>query len=172
MKKPEYVEFQDDSADELPQAWLGLIGLATSACPDFPLSDKTVANIKDGLMSRIRTSNLTPTVRDHQIILKDAEWQIVSPKLQVKVLRNDGITMSWLLKMSAGTTLSAHSHDDLDEECLVMQGSIRLDGKTLFEGDYTVAVKGTTHQDVYSETGCILFLKSPASHQKDLMALC
>jgi quercetin dioxygenase-like cupin family protein len=80
--------------------------------------------------------------------------------------------MSWLLKMSADTTLSAHSHDDFDEECLVMQGSIRLGGKTLFEGDYTVAVKGTTHQDVYSETGCVLFLKSPASHEKDLMALC
>jgi hypothetical protein len=169
--KNKMTQDQHDSALLTPE-WLGLLGVASSVSPDLSLDDHSIGQIKSALMSRIRASNSTNTEQQHQIILKDAEWRIITPKIHVKVLRNDGVTMSWLLKLLADTKLAAHAHNDCDEECLVMEGAIRLDGKTLTAGDYTVARAGTEHLDIYSEQGCLLFLKSPATHEAGLAALC
>jgi hypothetical protein len=156
----------------LTPEWLGLLGVANSVSADAPLNEEDITQIKTSLMSRIRAGKPQAKMQEHQIISKDADWQIITPKIHVKVLRNDGVTMSWLLKLLADTRLAAHAHTDCDEECLVMEGAIRLDGKILTAGDYTVAKQGTDHFDVYSEQGCLLFLKSPASHESGLTSLC
>lgn len=162
---------QEEEIDALSPAWVGLFAVATSVSPDNSFDDKTLAAIKNNLLKKIRVASPKAAAPDHQIILKDADWKILSPKLQVKVLWNDGINMSWLLRMLPGTTIPAHVHDGYDEECLVMEGSVRLDGKTLNAGDYTVAVRGSDHYDIYSKNGCVLFLKSPASHEETLPTL-
>lgn len=158
----------EDDKEVLPSAWLGVLGVATSVSADSALDDKTVARVKTSLMERVRNSNAKFAFSDHEVVLKDAQWQSATPRIHYKVLRNDGVTLSWLLKLLPGTTLPAHAHADCDEECLVMEGSLRLDGKLLNAGDYTVASKGTKHRDIYSELGCVAFLKSPSASEHGL----
>jgi len=161
-------KLNEDDKEVLPSAWLGLLGVATSVSSDSALDDKTVARIKTDLMERVRNSSAKFEFSEHHVVLNDAPWQSATPKIHFKVLRDDGVTMSWLLKLLPGTTLPAHVHSDCDEECLVMEGSFRLDGKTLYPGDYTVASQGTGHRDIYTEHGCVVFLKSPSSSGHEL----
>jgi hypothetical protein len=37
-----------------------------------------------------------------------------------------------------------------------------LNGKHYSVGDYQLAAAGSTHDDVYSETGCVLYVRSPS----------
>jgi anti-sigma factor ChrR (cupin superfamily) len=165
-------DFERQESAPLSPEWLGLLGVASSVGSGAPLDDDTVARIKTQLMSRIRAASAQAAPPPHRIVLKDAQWQVITQKIQVKVLRNDGDTMSWLLKLMPDTALPAHPHTDCDEECLVMDGSVRIDGELLRAGDYTVAARGTEHHSVYSEAGCTLYLRSPASHEAQLALLC
>lgn len=126
-----------------------------------------LAATKDAVLARIRSGE--PAA--HEKILRDDAWQSVHPQIHVKVLRNDGAILSWLLRLLPDTGLPAHTHDDGDEECMVLEGSVRLDGVWFHAGDYTLAVRGSAHRDVYSATGCVLFLKSPATLARRLRLL-
>ena len=177
--------FIDDDMAVLAPAWSGLLGVGMGGKPDMSFDNIALAQMKSALLQRVRAaaeatteptaaapSTMESSAPEHQIILNNAEWQVISPKIQVKVLRNDGIAMSWLLKLAANTRFPAHAHSDFDVECLVLEGSLRLDGKTLHVGDYTVGRQGSEHADVYTEAGCVVFLKSPAAHQAGLARLC
>ena len=152
----------------LSPQWMSLLAVGTSITPDSTLEDHTVLQVKRNLMDRVRESRASNTISEHPIIHRDEQWKAATPNIHFKVLRNDGITMSWLLKLLPGTTLPAHVHDDGDEESLVMEGSLRLDGKMLYPGDYTVARQGSGHRDIYSEHGCVVFLTSRNSSEHKL----
>ncbi len=144
----------------LSPAWVGALALALDAgASGANADDSELATIKSGLMARIRASRAPGHFR-----LLDADgWYLVDPQVQVKALRNDGTTLSWLVKMQPGARFPAHAHADGDEECLVVQGSVVIDGHLFHTGDYTMASRGSDHREVFSEEGCILFLKSPSS---------
>jgi anti-sigma factor ChrR (cupin superfamily) len=159
---------KSDAANPLSTEWMSLLAIGTSLTPDSTLDDQTVMQVKRALMDRVRESRASTAVSEHPIIHRDEQWKSATPNIHFKVLRNDGVTMSWLLKLLPGTTLPAHAHDGGDEESLVMEGSLRLDGKMLYPGDYTVARKSSGHHDIYSEQGCVVFLTSRGSSEDKL----
>ena len=62
-----------------------------------------------------------------------------------------------LVRMPPKTTYPAHVHRNA-EQCLVLEGSVTADGVTAYAGDFTYMPKGSRHQPLYSEEGCLLLI--------------
>ncbi|WP_347989367.1 cupin domain-containing protein [Methylomonas sp. AM2-LC] len=87
------------------------------------------------------------------------DWQPVVEGIQKKVLWNDGIRESGFYRLQAGAKFISHAHP-LEEECLVVQGEVFLDDSLLCSGDYQLAPQGTQHDEVYTDVGALLFVRS------------
>jgi quercetin dioxygenase-like cupin family protein len=152
----------------LPPAWTGQLAqhLHTSA----GLSPEAGERIKRSLMQKISALPL-PNTSEAQVrnIRLPEGWVQLSKRMQVKVLNDDGVHLSWLLKLLPGGSLPAHDHADGAEECMVLEGSLRLNGELFKAGDYQIALPGSVHHEVASDEGSLVFLRSPASRRKDLM---
>jgi Anti-sigma factor len=62
-----------------------------------------------------------------------------------------------LLRMEPGASYPAHHHVGV-EQCLVLEGTVRLGDIALESGDFEFATVGTNHGVVQTDTGCILLL--------------
>jgi anti-sigma factor ChrR (cupin superfamily) len=153
----------------LNPAWTGQIAQALRAEPS--LSPQASERIKTALMARIATARPSATADDHHIhnVRRDEGWHSLGKRMQVKVLHDDGTSLSWLLKLLPGGGLPVHDHADGAEECMVLEGSVRINGEVFSAGDYQIALPGSVHQEVFSDAGSLIYLRSPSSRRKDLM---
>jgi anti-sigma factor ChrR (cupin superfamily) len=160
----------------LSAAWVGRFAQALQLPQDSTLSPSAASAIKARLMQRIGApeagaaqpapaAELQGTVVS---IMREDAWVSLSKKIQVKVLHDDGTTLSWLLRLLPGGRLPQHDHADGLEECLVLEGQLRINGAAFGTGDYQIAHAGSVHYEVASDTGALVFLKSPSSRRKDL----
>jgi anti-sigma factor ChrR (cupin superfamily) len=145
----------------LSPEWSGQ--LAQSLRTEHALSPEASARIKQSLMQKISESALVHNVR------RDDGWVNLGKRVQAKVLHDDGTSLSWLLKLLPGGGLPQHDHADGAEECMVLEGQLRLNGVDFFAGDYQIALPGSVHHEVSSEQGSLVYLRSPSSRRKDLM---
>jgi anti-sigma factor ChrR (cupin superfamily) len=162
----------------LSDAWVGTLAQGLHLAPDSVLSPTSAIAIKARLMQRIGAPPATQAnantgsgaLADGKVvsILRDEAWVSLSKKIQVKVLHDDGSTLSWLLRLLPGGRLPQHDHADGLEECLVLEGQLRINGDMFGTGDYQIAHPGSVHFEVASDTGALVFLKSPSSRRKDL----
>lgn len=67
---------------------------------------------------------------------------------------------SFLLRLDAGARLPAHDHPRCDEHCVVVEGSVRLGDVEVSRGDYHVAYAGSSHGELVSDHGAILYLRT------------
>jgi anti-sigma factor ChrR (cupin superfamily) len=93
----------------------------------------------------------------------EGEWVSLLNGVELKLLRQDDQSRSFLLRMAAGTRIPPHEHP-LDEECLVLEGDATLNGILCRAGDYHLAPQGKPHDWLTSETGCLLFIRGAADH--------
>lgn len=114
--------------------------------------------IRARVLSRVAADPAAPKMTD--IRLADG-WQPFGDEARMKVLHDDGETMSWLVQLPAGSSLPGHDHEGA-EECLVVSGDLWLDGERFGPGDYQYAAAGTRHHEVRSEGGCLLLVRSPS----------
>jgi anti-sigma factor ChrR (cupin superfamily) len=149
-------------------AWAGQIAQALRSEPS--LSPQASKRIKTALMARIATAR-PEAVANQNIhnVRRNEGWHPLGKRLQVKVLHDDGTSLSWLVKLLPGGGLPVHDHADGAEECMVLEGSLRINGEVFGAGDYQIALPGSVHQEVFSDTGCLIYLRSPSSRRKDLM---
>jgi anti-sigma factor ChrR (cupin superfamily) len=156
----------------LHPAWVGLVAQHLPVSDDNVLSAQATAAIKQKIMHRIGTSadsNVSTADGSIKNSMRDSDWKVLTKSLHVKLLHDDGKTISWLLKLLPGGCLPQHDHADGVEECMVIEGELKINGEPFKSGDYQVAYPGSIHHEVASATGAVLFLKSPASRKKDLM---
>jgi anti-sigma factor ChrR (cupin superfamily) len=153
----------------LNPAWTGQ--LAQSMRPSNGLSEQARERIKRQVMQSISASPAASELDEPNIrnVRREEGWQPLGKRMQVKVLHDDGRTLSWLLKLLPGGGLPVHDHADGAEECMVMEGSLRINGVEFQAGDYQIALPGSQHDEVFSETGSLVYLRSPSSRRKDLM---
>ena len=86
-------------------------------------------------------------------------WADLAPKVRGKRVYTDGVAESWLIRLEAGAHAPSHDHP-AEEECLVLEGSIRyLEGSTLHAGDYEMVRPGAHHSELVSDTGALLYLR-------------
>jgi len=108
-----------------------------------------------GLMARVRSAR----VGFHTVHARDGEWLGLVRGVELKLLREDADSRSFLVRMAPGSELPAHPHP-ADEECLVLEGDVTLAGVVCRAGDYQLAPAGRDHDVVRSEGGCVLFVRA------------
>ena len=139
--------------DPIPREFEAYLVGAMQAPADAPLSPIDIATIRERLHRRIRASTAITTVQP-----EDGDWQPFSPKVTIKILRRDVHTQSYLLKLEPGAVLLPHVHGQ-DEECMVLEGEVRIGDLVVRQGAYHLAPKGIAHEPIRSEAGALLFLR-------------
>jgi quercetin dioxygenase-like cupin family protein len=110
---------------------------------------------------RARLMQSLPGGRRPRVTAHEEGWTHFAPAIELKALRQDGTQRSWLLRLGPGTELPDHEHPEGDEECLVLEGSLAIDGRLLRAGDYQLVPRGVRHGRMRSDEGCVLFIRSP-----------
>ncbi len=160
-----------DSPDVLGAAWVGALAQGLQVPADGALSAQAAQSIKARIMQRIAVTPVEPSpdsTAQVQSILRDEGWVSLGKKIQVKVLHDDGTTLSWLLRLLPGGRLPEHDHADGKEECMVLEGTLMINGQQFVGGDYQIAHPGSVHYEVASSEGALVFLKSPSARRKSL----
>lgn len=111
-----------------------------------------------GLRARVlqRAANARPvTLRENE------GWTAFAPGIEIKQLLIDrqAGTRSVLLRAAPGARLPAHPHHGY-EECLVLQGEVRIGELTLRPGDYHCMPAGSIHPEVSTGSGALVYLRS------------
>lgn len=114
--------------------------------------------IRDRLLARVRADacgSASETIR-----ATDDRWITIGPKLRLRVLHHDRTQaqVSFLLQMAPGAVVPAHEHE-MDEECIVVDGEVRIGDLTLTAGDFHLARKGHPHGVMTSAKGSTLYLR-------------
>lgn len=92
----------------------------------------------------------------------EGEWvESGLPGMQIKFLYFEPATErhTVLVRMAPGTHYPSHRHNGT-EECLVIEGELRVDDDCLAPGDYIVNQDGSIHKKTWSDTGCVLLLST------------
>jgi anti-sigma factor ChrR (cupin superfamily) len=146
----------------LDDALIGRMAEAmTPAHPDRATAERMRARLLVAARAARPGATAYPThgAAEHLTIRADAgEWIRVAPGVRMKLLREDDMTRSYLLRMRAGAALPAHDHD-LDEECMVLEGDVWLGEVHARAGDFHLARRDLAHGEIRSEAGCLLFLR-------------
>jgi quercetin dioxygenase-like cupin family protein len=61
--------------------------------------------------------------------------------------------------MEPGSRVPVHSHTQ-EEHCLVLEGEVNIGEHVMRSGDWHIARTGSTHEDFWSKTGCLLFIRA------------
>jgi quercetin dioxygenase-like cupin family protein len=123
--------------------------------PEMPADSARARSIRRRLMERVADADDT-----HLTIADDeGEWQPFLEGVWIKVLREQGGVLSYLLRLEPGARLPPHRHP-LDEECIVIEGSLRVGTRTgIGRGSYHLAHGGALHATIRTETGATIFLR-------------
>jgi quercetin dioxygenase-like cupin family protein len=131
------------------------------AVEDLLLSSPAVAppaGLEARLFEKIsQPRDPAPTLKSETKITRADEgtWRDQSPGVQVKFLKGK---KTLLVKMEAGATFPTHAHH-FDEQCIVMEGSIQdSEGNIARAGDFVFMVKGSTHPNIFTETGALFLV--------------
>ncbi|MBI5719806.1 MAG: cupin domain-containing protein [Burkholderiales bacterium] len=117
------------------------------------------ARVKRRVLRRIAAES-TPR---HLTLPAGAEgtWQAFAPGVTMKVLHQAGDTLSYLLRLQPGASLPAHRHPQ-DEECLVLEGEMRIGELVIGPGGYHLGRRGVLHDELSSPGGALIFLRGAA----------
>ena len=90
----------------------------------------------------------------------EGEWFAISDKISIKILHQDfeSKIQSALWRLKPGAVIPGHRHHH-DEECLVMEGDIRIGQHKLSSGDFHLMHGGSYHPDLVSDHGALLYLR-------------
>lgn len=91
----------------------------------------------------------------------EGEWVNVLQGVDLKLLRQDDMSRSFLLRLMPGARVPPHDHA-LDEESLVLEGDATINGVLCLVGDYHMAPRNKPHGWISSENGCLLFIRGAA----------
>jgi anti-sigma factor ChrR (cupin superfamily) len=114
----------------------------------------TVARIREQLFQRVHAP-----AGDYLFVHShEGKWIRLLKGVELKVLRQDRDSRSYLLRLAAGARIPAHAHG-LDEESLVLEGDATINGVLCRSGDYHFAPQGKPHGTISSQAGCLLFVR-------------
>jgi anti-sigma factor ChrR (cupin superfamily) len=126
------------------------------AVPGAPLSAERNAAVKDRVVRRVRADRAAHvTVR-----AGEGEWQPMGPLVDRRVLADDGVTRTFIMRLQPGAKRPSHSHAAL-EVSYVLEGTVRYGSLELKAGDYHEAAPGSVHEGVSSDTGALILIRAP-----------
>lgn len=126
------------------------------------------AGARQKLLARIAAeAQPAPDAARQFLNLRAAEgrWHEFGAGLEVKQLFKDRAqsTVTYLLKFAPGAELPPHHHPGA-EQCYVLAGDLYTNKLRLGPGDFHVALPGTTHETISSESGALVLIVAPADN--------
>lgn len=134
--------------DELDDALAGRLGAALA--PIAPPTGRREA-LRARALSAVRPSPLT-------VRAGEPGWEPLLAGIERKTLSRDGAGHAFLLRFAPGAVLPSHPHR-ADEECVVVSGEVTMGELTLGPGDYRLERAGSTHVEVRSAAGAVVFIR-------------
>jgi quercetin dioxygenase-like cupin family protein len=129
--------------------------LLEAIAPISPSAERTAA-LRARLLRRVNEHE----PRFVTVRTTEGTWLPLAPKVAVKILDDDGAMQAFLLRLDPGATLAAHDNPDADEQCVVLEGTVRLGDVEASAGDYHLAPAGSRHGMLETATGCLLFIRT------------
>jgi anti-sigma factor ChrR (cupin superfamily) len=131
-----------------------LVAAQAGLLPDLPMAPEVAGRLRATLMARLPTPTMRVTRAD------EGDWRLVLPGVRVKRLRGDARdgTETNLWRLAPGAQLPPHAHA-IDEECLVLEGSVVQRGIEYHAGDFLLAPVGLTHAVFESPRGALLLIR-------------
>ncbi|MDJ0626676.1 MAG: cupin domain-containing protein [Rhodobacter sp.] len=115
------------------------------------------AGLWDRISDRVDDAISAPETHTHR---RDAGiWEPLGPGIERKVVHTDRAagTLSYFVRMQGGATLPIHTHE-MDEQCILLEGRLRI-GDLVFEpGDFQLAHAGGKHVPIHAQTDCLFFI--------------
>ena len=113
-------------------------------------------SLRDRLMARIAAEPRKP---DHSGVVvvraNESGWMPgPAPGVDIRLLHKQ---RTMLVRLAPGARVPVHHHD-LSEQCLVIEGTVTDGETTVSAGDYVFMPAGTTHSELWSETGCTFLI--------------
>jgi quercetin dioxygenase-like cupin family protein len=138
-----------------------IAALAVATPPEAP-SPEATNRIREALFQRVHAPGPDYLfVHSHQ-----GEWISLLPGVELKLLRDDTDSRSFLLRMAPGARIPPHEHA-LDEESLVLEGDATINDILCRAGDYHFAPRGKPHGWISSAAGCLLFVRGASDARHD-----
>jgi anti-sigma factor ChrR (cupin superfamily) len=132
---------------------------ATAACLPLALTEaEPPPTVREKLLSRIKR----PPAGMHVVRQVEGTWRPSPfPGVSVKTLYLDRETaiVTNLVRMEPGSSYPPHRHAAV-EQCLVLEGDIRLDDFVLGPGDYSRNDASSHHKRLHTRDGCLLLIVS------------
>ena len=89
------------------------------------------------------------------------KWVEIAPNVHLKRLVYNENLHAQFIRMAPGSCIPAHPHAS-DEECVVLEGEVRIGDLLARAGDFHFAPRGIPHGDLTTETGCLLYIRTAA----------
>lgn len=126
--------------------------------------------LKDQILAHLDVEPTGPDIASGRqqlfVLQNDGEWVDLFEGIRVKILWRDQTTgqITFLASLAPGANYPSHRHMGI-EECLVIEGDLRMDDSVLGAGEYTVAFADNVHRVTRTESGCLLLLRSPMNDE-------
>lgn len=91
----------------------------------------------------------------------EGEWFSRGEGVEKKILlrdREQGVE-SYLLRLAPGASIRGHAHS-LTEECVMLEGDVRVGSITLGPGDFHAVLAGTDHPPITSRGGALFYIRA------------
>ncbi len=106
--------------------------------------------------------------RTHLTVQPGEGWRAFAPGIEIKLLHRDGPAAAYLLRFAAGTEIPPHRHP-LDEECVVLEGQLRIGSLWVSAGGYHLARRGALHEAVQAPSGALIYLRGAVPDKAQLI---
>jgi quercetin dioxygenase-like cupin family protein len=131
------------------------------------------ADADSAVLARVRAKLMQNIAADASgrhvtVTAEGGQWRDFLPGIQRKVLHEQGGLMSYLLKFAPGAVLPSHRHP-VDEECVVLEGRLRIGDLTLAAGDFHLARQGLAHGEIESSEGAVIYLRGASPKAEHLL---
>lgn len=117
------------------------------------------ARLRDRIMKRASAQATLHTKRHLTVQFSEEGWLDVMPLIKIKTLFESEDGKGVLFRFQPGARLPAHEHDT-DEECVVLEGELRIGDEIVRPGNFHLARKGLPHGELTSPTGALFYIRT------------
>ncbi len=137
-----------DVAEEVEQ-------MLAEQLPGMTPAPARAADLRLRMLQRVRAASVAVDGLSG-LRLSEGEWRPLVRGVRVKTLSSASGAV--LLDLDAGGQLPLHRHD-MDEECVVLRGEVRMPDMRVGTGDYHIARSGSRHAIIRAPHGALIYLR-------------
>lgn len=133
----------------------------SEALKPHPLTAERKESMRSRILNRIGAEPVPAPAGTITVRAGEKDWVALTPLIEVQVLYRDvkENVQTALWRVQPGASVPPHYHN-LTEECLVLEGELKVGDHIVRQGDMHIALAGHSHPTLESPTGALLFLRT------------